>query len=107
MTPSSTQVQKRALDSLGCSQDLKQCVTAYNDDQNPKKAKEGRKCKENLGRGFRRSERLHGESNQCWEAEVYLAINLKVIYLCKKYLPRLSEEIRYSFLRIPQELSPV
>ena len=70
MTPSSTQVQKRALDSLGCSQDLQQCVTAYNDDQNPKKAKEGRKCKENLGQGFRRSERLHGESIQCWEAEV-------------------------------------
>ena len=45
MTPSSTQVQKRALDSLGCSQDLKQCVTAYNEDKIQKKLRKGANAK--------------------------------------------------------------
>ena len=42
--PSLTQVQKRALDSLGCSQDLKTMgdgSSAYNEDQNPKKLRKG------------------------------------------------------------------
>ena len=45
MTPSLTQVQKRALDSLGCSQDLQQCVTAYNEDKIQKKLRKGANAK--------------------------------------------------------------
>ena len=81
--PSLTQVQRRALDSLGCSQDLKQYMTAkICMKTKPKKAKVGRNCKENLGQDFLRSGQLSGESIHCWEAEVELANNVKVIQFC-------------------------